>query len=601
MRKLLSALLLAAAATSAARSEPIEIAVRDARTGAPVPAVLRLAKAEGEGVRSPRVNARGRLRLELAAGVWTAEVGAPAYRTQRARLVVAAGAPRLWAFELEPLRATRPREAEADLAPAGVARLVGVVRAEESGEPIADAEVSLGSGARSLTDHDGSFALELPASEPEPANVDGLTLEIAAPGRRTLRLDGVLPVAGTTRLPLRLRRGEGTERRSVAHRIVGAGDGRSGGPMPLAAEGETPRGELAPPASVRVGFGDLACSVPCCTGACTAVCVLPLESYVARGLNDEWISSWNGASLRAGAIAYRSYAAYRVDHPSTPEFDLCSSACCQVNDPDTAAATDAAVAATAGILLERNGAAFSAEYSAENNSWDDPEDGLSCSNADLSCGDGAVGSPALGWPCLDDAVALGHGCFGHGRGMSQWGSMRWGRDHGWSWREIADHYYNASGSPGGLRSAFLASPARIDAGRLCPAATGAGDRVRLHLDATDLAALPHPAVLFGASVVAPGGAWISDPDDDAPAPLVPGPANRESRWFDLPADAAPGTYDAALALWLDVDGDGEITAADFRLDLALLPDALEVASGVDLVFADCFESADLSGWSSGSQ
>lgn len=354
-----------------------------------------------------------------------------------------------------------------------------------------------------------------------------------------------------------------------------------------------PAGVLAPPASVRVGFANAGCSTICCTASCTAVCVLSLETYVARGLNDEWIASWEGDSLRAGAIAYRSYAAWRVDHPIRPEFDLCSSACCQVNDPDTSASTDAAVAATPGLLLERNAAAFAAEYSAENNSWDDPDDGLSCSNADLSCGDGAVGSPAVGWPCLADAVAAGHGCFGHGRGMSQWGSKRWA-DGGESWRWILDHYYNANGAPSGLRSANLASPVRPDSGAVCPPVAGPGDRIALHLVATDLAALPRAAVLFGASVVDPGGAFHSDPDDDSPTPLVPG-ANLETREFDLPAGAPPGLYDLWLAPWLDVDGDGAIESTDFRLGLLVLPDALEVGDR-DLVFADCFESGDLTRW-----
>lgn len=444
----------------------------------------------------------------------------------------------------------------------------------------------------------------LPSAEIEPGAPPVFALEARAEDRRTLRLERLLPVEGVTRLPLRLERGAGREVLRESHRLVSAPTASSAPAARTEADAGGPdaaAGELAPPAVVRVGFADAGCAVPCCTAACTTTCVLSLETYVARGLNDEWISSWNGASLRSGAIAYRSYAAHRVDHPISPAFDLCSSACCQVNDPDTAPSTDAAVAATAGILLERQGSAFAAEYSAENNAWDDPDDGLLCSNADLSCGDGAVGSPALGWPCLDDAVAAGHGCFGHGRGLSQWGSMRWGRDFGWTWRRILDHYYNADGEPAGLRSATLASPVRVDGGGVCPARVGGGDRLRLHLDATDLAALPHPAVRFGASVVAPDGEWISDPDDDAPAPLEPGASNRESRWFDLPAIADPGLYDVALALWLDVDGDGAVTSADLRLDLALLDDALEVAPGVDLLFADCFESADLSGWSGGSQ
>ena len=173
---------------------------------------------------------------------------------------------------------------------------------------------------------------------------------------------------------------------------------------------------LEPPPSIRVGYA--ANGGLCCTGSCTQTQVFSLEQYVRRGLNDEWISSWGADALRAGAVAYRSYGAWHALHPASGAFDLCSSACCQVNDSDTAPATDAAAAATSGLMLERDGALFRAEYSAENNAWDDPGDGLSCANSDLSCGDGSVGSPAAGWPCLGDLVAAGFGCFGHGRGMS---------------------------------------------------------------------------------------------------------------------------------------------------------------------------------------
>ena len=66
-------------------------------------------------------------------------------------------------------------------------------------------------------------------------------------------------------------------------------------------------------------------------------------------------------------------------------------------------------------MLERNGAVFRSEYSAEN---DCRLGTLSCSNSDLSCGNGYAGSPATNWPCLTDPVGIDRDCFGHGRGNS---------------------------------------------------------------------------------------------------------------------------------------------------------------------------------------
>jgi hypothetical protein len=597
-------------ASSRESSFEVELVARDVGTAKPLPAEIRIVAADSAVGRTLRVALppSGRASLALERGAWEVTASAPGHQPVTTRLVVAPDSPTTWVFELVAAGATVPPAASIDtVAVAGESLLTGLVVAAGTGEPLAGARVRTDDGATTWTDESGRYELRRPSEEmrgPEPAGSEVVAIEVSLDGRTTRRLEGILPVAGRLFHLWRLSPGAGVDLVRDEHRLHAATGGAA---LDVPASGAAANADasapaalvLAPPASVRVGFADSGCSTPCCTNDCTAVCVLPLESYVARGLNDEWISSWDADSLAAGAIAYRSYAAWRVDHPIRPTFDLCSSACCQVNDPDTATRTDTAVAATAGILLERQGAAFAAEYSAENNGWDDPNDGLVCSNVDLSCGDGAVGSPATGWPCLADAVALGHGCFGHGRGMSQWGSKRWADPApapARSWRWIVDHYYNASGAPSGLRSAVLASPVDVTAGSLCPRRAGPGARIALHAEAEDLAALGHPAVLFGASVVTPTGVFVSDPDDDAAAPLVPG-ANLETREFDLPGDAAAGSWDVWLALWLDVDGDGAVTSADLRLDHVVLADALEIDPALDLVFADCFEGGDAARWS----
>ncbi|MGO4775957.1 SH3 domain-containing protein, partial [Lysobacter sp. 2RAB21] len=162
-----------------------------------------------------------------------------------------------------------------------------------------------------------------------------------------------------------------------------------------------------------------------------------------------------GYGLAAGAVAYRTYGAYFVAHPISSRYDICNTTSCQVFNSDSVSAPVAAAKATKGVILSRDGrsAAFS-EYSSENNAWDDPGDGLSCVNNDLSCGNGNNGSPRNGWPCLSDEVGRGRGCFGHGRGMSQWGTQRWANSNGRDWKWITDHYFNNNNSPGGMRNAY---------------------------------------------------------------------------------------------------------------------------------------------------
>ena len=197
-------------------------------------------------------------------------------------------------------------------------------------------------------------------------------------------------------------------------------------------------GVVAVPASIRVGFT--------CASAttCTTVSVYSIDTYVRNGLNDEWIASWNANSLKAGAIAYRSYGSYHVNHPRTATYDICSTTSCQVMDTDTHVNSDSATAQTTGSVVVNAAATdlLFSEYSAEN-------------NLAPGCPDGNTGRPEHNWPCLADPVDAGQTYFGHGRGMCQWGTQRWSINEGKDFVWIVNHYYNANGNPGGLRNGWL--------------------------------------------------------------------------------------------------------------------------------------------------
>jgi len=311
---------------------------------------------------------------------------------------------------------------------------------------------------------------------------------------------------------------------------------------------------------------------------------MALEEYVRRGLPKEWVASWQHDALAAGAVAYRSYGAWHVfNPPSHGAYDLCSSACCQVNEPGTHANTNAAAAATAGLMLVRNDEVFRSEYSAQNNCL---LGDMSCVNPDLSCGDGFVGSPALDWPCLADPVGKGRDCFGHGRGMSQWGNHFWTLEsEPKNWRQQLDHYYNADGAGGGLRTATISQVLVIDAVRVVPEVVMPGDAFTIELDVRNLAAEVHEAVLIGASIRRPGGSFIDDSANDE-AVVLPSGVSTPSRSFQVPASAEWGSYELWVALWIDVDGDGAISSDDLAQHLVVRHDALVVGNEV---FHDRFE------------
>jgi hypothetical protein len=429
---------------------------------------------------------RGASNAVLAAGDYELRIGADGHRTMSTRL-------RIDAAPLLPLTVWLPPTTSSDaldrlaLKAAACARcavFAGRVFDAASGRPLAGATVRDSQRGRATTDADGRFELQarLPAARAAgddalPATID---LRIEARGYRGRELAG-LPLLNDARaLIVDLESGQGlarSDRRHVQQRArqredqqrpVSAVDAAQAQADARAAAGDAfnparpdtvaraavlaaRSADVAVPASIRVGTN--------CSGrSCSSVSVYAFEDYVGRGLDEEWIPSWNPQSLAAGAVAYRSYAAYYVAHPVNSRYDICASTSCQAFDGDSVAATVAAAAATRGVVLTRDGAsaAFS-EYSSENNAWDDPGDGLSCVNTDLSCGNGRNGSPRNGWPCLSDEVGRGRGCFGHGRGMSQWGTQRWAANNGRDWRWIANHYYNGNNAPGGQRNAYLAN------------------------------------------------------------------------------------------------------------------------------------------------
>jgi hypothetical protein len=254
-----------------------------------------------------------------------------------------------------------------------------------------------------------------------------------------------------------------------------------------------------------------------------------------------------------------------------------------VNDGDTSASTDLATGRTAGLVLERSGAVFRSEYSAENNCL---LGATSCANADLSCGDGFAGSPAANWPCLADPVGAGQSCFGHGRGMSQWGTQRWSlAPHHRTWRWQVDHYYNAHGAGSGLRTATLSRVLVLASAQPRRRTVSPGELAWLDYSATNLAATTHGHVLLGASLRQPPGPFVDDPDNDTPVVLATGPT-AVGRPFAVPAALAPGRYDLHAALYLDVDENGAINADDLAQDLRVTAAAFRVVANGDLIFAD---------------
>ena len=208
---------------------------------------------------------------------------------------------------------------------------------------------------------------------------------------------------------------------------------------------------LEPPATIRVWRRAVDGSTTSCSGR---VDVIPFEQYVRGVLPHEWIRSWNGESLKAGAVAIRTYAAYWVASGGKYDCaDLDDTTASQVYKDEFFAVTDAAVAATAGVYVVRDDALVLAEYSAENS---DPT---------------ATG--------VSEPLCTGRALQGHGRGTCQWGTQRWALD-GKPFDWIVTHYY-----PGATLTNARPALAATLTGEEHVATMSSGDEIVVYVEYTN--------------------------------------------------------------------------------------------------------------------
>ena len=288
--------------------------------------------------------------------------------------------------------------------------LVGRVVDRVTGAPIAGARVVL-TGHVAHSDADGRFALPAAPGAVHAAAAGYLDLartELSGP-HATLALR-MFPAAIDDAAAHRMHAAE-----HAAARPAGPGDLRAAAieaGKPGATSPPTALAVTVPPV-IRVWRRRVDGSTDSCAGRVDRI---PTEDYTRGVVPHEWIPSWRPASLRAGAVAARTYAArFAAIGGKYDCADVDDTTASQVYTDERVASTDEAVAATAGQVVVKNGQLHNAEYSAENG---DPT------------ADGVV-----------EPHCAGRARNGHGRGMCQWGTQRWAtnedRDHTW----MIGHYY----------------------------------------------------------------------------------------------------------------------------------------------------------------
>ena len=154
---------------------------------------------------------------------------------------------------------------------------------------------------------------------------------------------------------------------------------------------------------------------------------LHMETYLRGVVPAEMPALWPMEALKAQATAARTYATYAIAHPHYDKADICTTTKTQAYDTaKTHYRTDAAITATANILIWHDGQPIQAFYSA-------------------NCG-GATKNNAQVWPGEELPYLAPVDCInfaqknGHGVGLCQWGARDMAIE-GDTYDQILHHYY----------------------------------------------------------------------------------------------------------------------------------------------------------------
>lgn len=548
------------------------------------------------GLNASGLERGGRVSIRLQDGNYLVSASAAGYEPMSAKVVVDRDPLPPFEFHMDSLQ--KPLELQdgflRSLHHAGSHLIAGFITDEATGEPATGVTVSVPAhNAVTVSDSRGFFMLSVSLKDSAGVPQRYATLHFHKNGYHDLKREYIeLWSRGDTLYRIWMRPGKGIEtidERTTRRRMdepptpctdCDAQDEAQSTVDPLPPSGDFNPQAPAPiimPKYIRVGRN--------CTSRtnCTRVEVYTVDTYVKGVLPHEWYACWGNVtggmdSLRAGAVAARSYGVSFVFSPATSNYDICDSTSCQVFSEGQSSNTNTAVDQTTRyVLLTSSNSIARSEYSAENNN--------------SGCGNGFSGTGGS-WPCISDPVCTGFTSNGHGRGLCQWGSARWatGRRlsssqactsaaplHGYgtkNWQQILEHYYG----PGGYQ---LVQGATAVINSVIPdpnpARTGSLTTFQYNLTST------HDYNLILGASISPAGTtnWLSDPNRDLRVSVVEG-VNTRSRLFLIPTNAAPGNHDIFAALWHDRNNNNRIDAGDFVIEDRILSNALQVRTTTTL-------------------
>ncbi|MCO5295654.1 MAG: SpoIID/LytB domain-containing protein [Fimbriimonadaceae bacterium] len=572
--------LCAAVIGNPAPTQSLQIAFRDSMTGLAVKPTTAIVRNRTTGKVVARGSGAAILTARLVLGTYEIVATSEDHGTMSSETTLSPNGPANLKFHMDPeeiptkiASGTLRNEARPD-----AHLVVGYVADEASGEPLGGVRV-LVPGGETSTEADGFFRAYVPVKP-------GLAIRFELPGHQSEEHRNLETwPGGDTLFRIALAKGRGeriVDEARLRDRAGGELADNSDCDSCTKQEGAyVPRGGgedsmtgPALPKYIRVGRN---CSS---RTTCTIVEVYTLDRYVKGVLPAEWYSCWGNVaggmdSLRAGAVAVRSYGVSFVYSPATSNYDICDTTACQVFGNTTTTNANNATDQTSGwVLLTSSGSVARSEYSAENNN--------------NGCGDGWSGTGST-WPCISDPVCTGFADNGHGRGLCQWGSARWatGRRlsssqsctssaplHGYgtkNWQQILAHYYPNYALEQGGRATFVgfgADPSEVVVGQTTT--------FNEAIDANQ----PIIRVLLGASIAPSGSSnWSSNPAGDRRVDLPPG-TSVQTRPFTVSSGQPWGMHDVLAALYYDRNNNFVIDSGDFVIEDGRFNNALRVRSPI---------------------
>ena len=196
----------------------------------------------------------------------------------------------------------------------------------------------------------------------------------------------------------------------------------AGRPLDIAALPIDSQAQQTPPPTIRVLHH---ASNTCRTVPVGQIDLIDFEDYVKRVVPHEVYPSWPAETLKAQAVAARTYAWYQIRYAALVgrSYDVTDWVNFQYMCDTTVPSTNQAVGATTGEYLAYNNAPILAMFSAENSSPTRTNPNVAYLQA------------------IEDPVSFGQTLYGHGYGLGQWGAQRWAARFDWTYQVILRHYY----------------------------------------------------------------------------------------------------------------------------------------------------------------